>query len=226
MVTDKKLSVLAIKYGQTELPIRMVFADSCNDDTKVPISLLLFLIETGDRKILIDAGCDTMPGYDVRGHISPAEALRRCGVSPEEITDVILTHAHHDHIEAVHYFTHATVYISAAQFERGKKYFTSDMRVVSFESKLVLDGVTALVWGGHTEGSAIVMFSHGGREYVISGDECYTRTCLIEGRPTGNSRDPEKSLEFIKKYADPRYTVLISHDGDVLPGQNGYVRII
>ena len=179
----------------------MVFADRAGDDTKVPISLLVFLIETDERRILIDAGCDTMPGYDVKYRISPAEALLRYGVAPEEITDVILTHAHHDHIDAVHYFKRATVYISAVQYgerARTKDYFPPEMQVVTFEEQITLDGVTALVWGGHAPGSAIVTFSHGGREYVISGDECYTRACLTERRPTGNSRDPEKSLAFVK----------------------------
>ena len=223
----KDLSVVAVKYGETLLPERMIFADRPESEARFPISLTLYLIETGDRKILVDAGCDTMPGYDVKDHISPAEALRRYGVAPEEITDVILTHAHHDHIEAVHYFKNATVYISAGQYEAAQRrgFIPADMKVVVFEKELSLGGVRALVWGGHANGSAIVTLSHGGREYVISGDECYTRTCLTECRPTGNAKNAERALAFVKTFADPRYTVLIAHDPEILPGQNGHFKI-
>lgn len=206
----------------------MVFADGAGCDTKVPISLTLYLIESGERKILIDAGCDTMPGYDVKHHISPAEALRRYGVQPADVTDVILTHAHHDHIEAVHYFDRATIHISQAEYEKAaaRGLLPEHLHVQPFCERCELCGVTALVWGGHSAGSVIVTFAHEGREYVISGDECYDRVCLIEKRPTGASFDPQKSFDFVNTYGDNRYTVLLPHDGAILPGRNGHVKII
>ena len=229
MVTKEEMpcALTAIKYGETTLALHMAFADCAGATERIPISLLVFLIEMGDRRVLVDAGCDTMPGYDVKDHISPAEALRRYGVSPEEITDVILTHAHHDHIEALHYFKNATAYISGEQYEAAKRrgFIPADMKVVVFEKELSLGGVRALVWGGHAKGSAIVTLSHDGHEYVISGDECYTRTCLTECRPTGNAQDAAQALAFVKTFADPRYTVLIAHDPEILPGQNGYLKI-
>ena len=227
MGNEMPRALTAIKYGETTLAMHMAFADRAGVEERIPISLLVFLIEMGEKRILVDAGCDTMPGYDVKDHISPAEALRRYGVAPEEITDVILTHAHHDHIEAVHYFKNATVYISAGQYEAAQRrgFIPADMKVVVFEKELSLGGVRALVWGGHANGSAIVTLSHGGREYVISGDECYTRTCLTECRPTGNAKNAERALAFVKTFADPRYTVLIAHDPEILPGQNGHFKI-
>ena len=67
--------LFAVKYGETDLPLRMAFADAAEDDRKVPISLIVYLIVTPTRRILVDAGCDTMPGFDLRLHISPAEAV-------------------------------------------------------------------------------------------------------------------------------------------------------
>ncbi len=221
-------SVTAIKYGETTLPMHMVFADSAGCDIKVLISLTLYLIETDERKILVDAGCDTMPGYDVKHYISPAEALRCYGVTPAEITDLILTHAHHDHAEAAYYFDRATVHIAEAECEKAKVkgFLPAHLHVVPFTERCELDGVTVSVWGGHTVGSAIVTFRHEGREYIISGDECYSRACLAEKRPTGVSCDPLKSLAFVNTYSNEKYTVLLAHDGAILPGQNGYLKII
>ncbi|MBQ8351445.1 MAG: MBL fold metallo-hydrolase [Clostridia bacterium] len=223
-----RFSVTAVKYGETTLPRRMVFADSAGDDTKVPISLVLYLIECNGKKILVDAGCDAMPGYDVQHHISPAEALTRCGVPPTDITDVILTHAHHDHIEAVHYFINANVHMSLPEYEKAIKrgLLPPNLHVSPFEQTRRIGEVCAVVWGGHSAGSLIVTFAHEGREYVISGDECYDRACLVERRPTGVSCNPRKSFDFVNTYSSDKYTVLLSHDGAILPGQNGYVKII
>ena len=221
-------SVVAIKYGETLLPERMIFADRPESEARFPISLTLYLIETGDRKILVDAGCDTMPGYVVEHHVSPAEALRRYGVAPEEITDLILTHAHHDHVEAAHYFNRATVHMQAEECAHAKErgHLPETLTVLPFEEEREICGVRVVRTGGHTPGSSIVTFKHEGREYVICGDECYHRRCLTEKRPTGNSRNPERSRAFVEKYGTDAYTVLLAHDADILPGANGTVRMI
>ena len=221
-------SLTAIKYGETTIPLRMAFKDKAGCEERVPISLTLYLIETKGRKILVDAGCDTMPGYDVKHHISPAMALRRYGVSPLEITDLVLTHAHNDHAGAAHYFKKATVHIARGELERAikKGYLTDALNVSPFDTEREIAGVTVKVWGGHSPASCIVTFTHKGREYVIAGDECYQRECLTEKRPTGSSFNKEKSLAFVETFSSDAYTVLMSHDPAILPGQNGHLKII
>ena len=52
------------------------------------------LVETEDRKILFDVGADIFFGR--MGAI--LDSLDEQGLAPEDITDVIFTHAHPDHI--------------------------------------------------------------------------------------------------------------------------------
>ena len=224
----RPLKLTAIKYGETTIPLRMAFADCRGREERVPISLTLYLIETAGRRILVDAGCDTMKGYDVKHHISPAEALRRYGVAPEEVTDLVLTHAHNDHAAATHYFTNATVHIARAELERAhqKGFLPEGFKISPYRTSRRIKGVVARVWGGHSEGSSIVMLSHRGKEYVIAGDECYSKQCLVEQRPTGSSYNKERSRAFVEIFGRGAYTVLLSHDPDILPGQNGYLTII
>ena len=176
----------------------------------------------------MDAGCDTMKGYELKHHISPAEALRRYGVEPEQITDLILTHAHSDHAAATHYFSNATVHIAKAEIERAvaRGYLPEGVKLAPYHTTRRIKGVVARVWGGHSEGSSIVMLTHRGRDYVIAGDECYTRQCLTECRPTGASYNKERSRAFVEIFGRGDRTVLLSHDADILPGQNGYLTII
>lgn len=66
-------------------------------------ALNCLLIETGDRKILVD--CSIGDKQDAKwrsffepiGAVSPLPALAERGISAEEITDVFLTHLHFDH---------------------------------------------------------------------------------------------------------------------------------
>lgn len=62
------------------------------------------LIETTDRKILIDTGIGDKQDEKFRSHFEPhgahtlAKSLAARGLSPEDITDVLLTHLHFDHV--------------------------------------------------------------------------------------------------------------------------------
>lgn len=61
------------------------------------------LVETGDRKILIDTGIGNKQDDKFRSHFSPFGAdslfgsLEKIGLDREDITDVFLTHLHFDH---------------------------------------------------------------------------------------------------------------------------------
>ena len=57
------MRLIAFNYGTTEITGNMAF-QAGDKSVKIPIALLFFLIEDGDRKILVDVGCDTMPGFE------------------------------------------------------------------------------------------------------------------------------------------------------------------
>ena len=102
----KKLEIIPIEYGKSVLSEREIFQGGVEDKFR-PIVFMIYLIKTENRLILADAGCETMPGFDMRDFIGPIKALEKTGIKPEDITDVIITHSHHDHIECVKYFKNA-----------------------------------------------------------------------------------------------------------------------
>ncbi len=67
-------------------------------------SMRCLLLETGDRKILVDTGIGDKQDAKFRRHFEPHGAatllssLADRGLQPEEITDVLLTHLHFDHV--------------------------------------------------------------------------------------------------------------------------------
>lgn len=206
------MKIIPVVYGRSVLPESMAFENGSKEKS-VPIDFIVYYVETGDKKILIDAGCDTMPGFEMRDYIGPVRALERQGIRVEDITDVVITHAHHDHIEGVKHFAKSLIHIQKDEYEKGKKHLPEHVRVNPFDERFLLcDGVEIVKIGGHSKGSCIVELQGEDTCYVVSGDECYVRRCLDEQILTGVSCCPEKSRAFLEKYNDPRYTVLLCHE--------------
>lgn len=62
---------------------------------EVDLAMNVLLLECGDKRVLIDTGAGGIFGND-SGHLG--ENLAYAGLSPKDVTDVVLSHAHPDHI--------------------------------------------------------------------------------------------------------------------------------
>lgn len=212
MQCKDRRTLVPLKYGESVLSENRIFENG-SPDKYLKIDFIIYLIESGKKKILVDAGCDVMPGFEMKNWHKPSEVLKQHGYDPDEITDVIITHAHRDHIAAVNYYNRAVIHIQEDEYISGKKYIPDDFTVNCFSDNCAIDeGVEIIKIGGHSRGSCIVKFDIDGKEQVIIGDECYHRECLIRHIPTGSSYCPEKSRAFIEEYSKPQYTVWLCHD--------------
>lgn len=183
-------------------------------DKMLPIIFGFYLLKTDNRTILVDASCDTMGGFEIIDYKSPVESVLEYGIAPEEVTDVIVTHADHDHIDGVHHFKNANVYIQEDEYARaGKRYIPSDFKVQLFREEACIDQcVKAVRIGGHQIGSCVVEFEFHGKNYVIAGDECYSRYNIDHKVPTATSYNRKASEMFIQKYANADWNVLLMHE--------------
>ena len=75
-----------------------------DEENLCPWSMRCLLVETGDRKILIDTGMGDKQGAKFRDHFRPfgdetlKSSLAKAGLTTGDITDVLLTHLHFDHV--------------------------------------------------------------------------------------------------------------------------------
>ena len=211
-MTEKELKIYCIKYAESVLPESMFF-DGGNTEKTIPISFAVYLIKTGDKNILVDAGCDTMPGFDMKKFYSPAFVLRQSGLLADDITDVIITHSHHDHIEAVKHFRNATIHISKSEYKNGRKYIPEGFNVSTFEKEYCFSPQIKVVeCGGHSIGSAIVEIKTDDFIHIFAGDECYTNVNIEKGICTGSYFNKENATQFIEKYSNKKYCVHTCHD--------------
>lgn len=82
----------------------------------MPISFTMYVIRTERDFVLVDAGCDDLPGFNMENMIGPVEALKRIGLKPDDISKVIITHAHQDHIAGLVHFPYSVVIIQEQVF--------------------------------------------------------------------------------------------------------------
>lgn len=215
-----------LKYGDTVFGESNIFKGG-EKDKLLPITFCFYLIETDSRKILVDVGCDDGVGFPMSLFCTPVEALACAGLKAEDITDVILTHSHADHVQSVHHFDNSRVYIQEEEYERAKRFIPDDFDVVTFKDGYDIDGeVFVKTVGGHSVGSCIVYFEQGDKTVVLCGDECYTDRNLKEKIPTGASKRPEKSQEFVEEYSKDKYIAFTCHDPEIYRGRVGAFRLI
>lgn len=88
--------------------------------TEIDLAMNILLLKIGNRYVLIDAGAGNVFGSE-SGRL--AENLRYVGIAPEEIADIIITHAHPDHIggltdkEGNPVFPNAEIYLSREEHD-------------------------------------------------------------------------------------------------------------
>ncbi len=205
-------SLTVLRYADSTLPERDVFPGG-RKDMRLPITFLIYVIRTADCCILVDPGCDTMPGFDMVDYVLPVETLRRAGVTPEMVTDVIITHAHHDHIDALRHFPQAAVHIQRAEYEAGKGYIPASCPLHCFDEEAsITEEIRIKRVGGHTPGSSVVILTGREKPWVLCGDACYLRICLEKHLPTGVSCNIEESCAFVETYGTDAYRTFLCHE--------------
>ena len=218
-------SLTVLKYGDTVFGENYLFYGG-NRDRLLPITFCVYLIQTEKRKILVDAGCDDGSGFPMSIFCTPLEALATAGLKAEDITDVIITHAHNDHIGAVHHFENAKIYIQKDEYKSGQKYIPQDFDVITFDSDCNIDGeIFIKKIGAHSPGSCIVLFAHGEKTAVICGDECYTIKNINEKIPTGATKNLELSTAFVNEYSKENYETFTLHDPEIMRGKVGATKM-
>lgn len=90
----------AVKYADRNARTRRdSFILDDNHDAPHAMDYFVWVLKRGDKVILVDTGYDSGEAT-ARGRpiaMDPREALRPLGISPEAVTDVIVTHLHYDH---------------------------------------------------------------------------------------------------------------------------------
>lgn len=165
------------------------------------------LLRDSQHSILVDVGA-----FGVRHFLE--QQLKNCGVSPEDITDVVLTHAHYDHAVNFTLFPNATVWIGADElswaaaqppgFNPLPELYVRELAVSPKVRRLAdgetfLPGMTAIASPGHTPGHLLFHVDLPGQAILFTGDAAKNRAELLSlsVNDTYDAQTSKASLELI-----------------------------
>ncbi|HEY4546752.1 MAG TPA: MBL fold metallo-hydrolase [Pedomonas sp.] len=207
--------VTALTDGSTQQDIRPLMHGATPEEidqllardflvNPVEMSMNAFLVEMGERKILVDVGAGEEFGPNLAGKMR--DGLAALGVKPDEITDVLITHAHMDHIGGLAYggkpaFPKATIHLGqhdAAFFGDTKAvartgypeafvktyartvgvYPAAQVRPFTGTAE-ILPGITATEHPGHTPGTAIYTLTSKGQSIHFVGDTVHVASVQL-----------------------------------------------
>ena len=178
-----------------------------------------YLLLAGDRKVLIDTGVGTIRNDKYEGGLF-LESLRQQGVEASDITDVLFTHLHFDHVgwatqKGQIVFENATYRVHSADWQ----YFVESPEAVpgavrklqpliehleTFdEDRELLPGISSRHLPGHTPGSAIFTISSRSERAVFLGDVVHSIVELTEeGWEAVFDLDPPKAKAVRSNISD------------------------
>jgi len=206
----------------------------------IPVMVWLLKGSTGKR-VLIDSGFYRQKFLDQwkpQNFRSPADAVAAAGVKPEDITDVIITHAHWDHVDGADLFPKATIWIQRDEYT----YYTGEgwharnthggidpddmlallkintegrLRFVNGDDQEILPGIRCYIGGKHTWQSQYVGVQTAAGTAVFTSDNVYLYENLDKGAPIAQTLDAASNLK-----AQDRIRSLAASPSLIVPGHD------
>lgn len=236
-------SIEAIRYATVPgFPLRGLVMGAPETE-KIDIAMVVWLIRgVGGKAILFDSGFHRerwMKQFTIEDYLRPDEAVRAAGTPPEDVTDVVISHAHWDHMGGIDLFPRATVWIQKDEFayytgpawQPGGKHGGIDgedvaalvhlntegrLRFVDGDDVEILPGLRAFTGARHTFASQYLRVD-GESPFVLASDNCYLYRNLETraASATFSAEDREANLR-----AQDRMIALAGGRERVVPGHD------
>lgn len=149
---------------------------------------LVYLVELNNEKILIDTSSKENSEELIK-------YLKSLNIETDDITIIVLTHSHYDHIENINLFKNATIYSDAKEtFMRGEKDI--DFEHVLPIEELNIEEFEIIKAPGHTPYDIAILYD----KILFSGDIIFNGGYI--GRNDLEESDPiiqKESLKIISK---------------------------
>ncbi|HXN18851.1 MAG TPA: N-acyl homoserine lactonase family protein [Candidatus Binatus sp.] len=235
-------SIQAIRYATAPgLPVSMLVIGASKEE-KIDAAMVVWLIRGGGHTILFDSGFhrDTfMKDFPMKDYLRPDEALRLAGVTPEEVTDIVISHAHWDHLGGIDLFPKANVWIQKDEY----RYYTMDawqpggdhggidpedskrlvqwntegrIRLVHGDDVEIFPGIRAYTGARHTYASQYLRVE-GNPTFVLASDNCYLYRNLSSHMASATFTDADRAANIA---AQSRMIELAGSPDRVVPGHD------
>ena len=240
VASTPEYSIQAIRYASAEDDVADLVMGAPHE--KMNLAMVVWLIRGGGRNILFDSGYhrDTfLKEFPSTEYIRPDETVKLAGVQPEEITDIVISHAHWDHMGGIDLFPKATVWIQKEEF----RYYAGDawqpggdhggidpedvqelvklntegrLRLVDGDNVQLFPGIRAYTGGRHTYASQYLCVQ-GTPTFVLASDNLYLYRNLVEHKASATFSDADHAANIRNQ---DRMVRLAGSPDRVVPGHD------
>lgn len=235
-------SIEAIRYADSPGDSVADLVIGAPKNEKIDTVYVIWLIRGGGRNILFDSGFHRprwFKQWTIKDYVRPDEAVRLAGLKPEEITDVVISHAHWDHMGGIDLFPKANVWIQKDEF----RYYALDawqpggdhdgidpedaqelvrlntegrLRLVDGDDIEIFPGITAYTGARHTFASQYLRVA-GHPVFVLASDSVYLYRNLTEHKASATFSEADypaniKNQERMIQLAGSPDRILPGHD--------------
>ena len=216
--TAPEYSIVAIRLADSPGDRVAEMVIGAPPDERMDTIYAMWLIRGGGRNILFDSGFHRERWFKVwtiKDYLRPDEAVKLAGVQPEEITDIVVSHAHWDHMGGIDLFPKATVWIQKEEF----RYYTGEawqpsgnhggidsedvrelvklntegrVRLVDGDNVEIFPGIRAHTGGRHTYASQYLQVQ-GAPAFVLASDNCYLYRNLAEHKASATFSEADQA---------------------------------
>ena len=239
----RETEVYALRYGTLrDFPVAGLVAGA-DTARRMDVALMVWLIRRPDgRNVLVDAGFyrdKFMTRWKPADYRRPGDVVRAVGLAPEDVTDVIVSHVHWDHMDGADLFPNARIWIQRAEYEhhvsdaglvRDRAVDSVDaamiarlrregrVQLVDGDSAEITPGIRVYTGGRHTFASQYVGVETSRGTVVLASDNAYLYENLERRRPIAQTLDSLSNLA-----AQDRMHVLAADPRLIVPGHDPLV---
>lgn len=239
--TDKPYyEVYAIRYATIpDLPIS-TFVAGASPARMTAAAMMIWLIRGNGRVILLDAGFyhkRFFREWKVRDFVKPSDSLAALGLKPADVTDIIISHMHWDHVDGIDLFPNARLWIQRDEYG----YYTGEawhgdthggidpedvlvlvklnikgrVAFVEGDNQTIIPGITCYTGGKHTYQSQFISVRTAEGTVVLASDNAYFFENLERHIAIGTTLDAVSNLR-----AQERMKQLASRPDLIVPGHD------
>ena len=240
--------VIVVRYGTrqtSKAECYYNYAAYHEPDVAITMDYFFWIFRSAGQTIVIDTGFSPEAAISRRRQpvVSPADALARLGIDPQEVKLLVLTHAHYDHAGNLGLYPNAKIVMSRREFE----FWGTDMgkrpqyahhidpldiqRIQALEKEgritlldeprnTLIPGVELYELGGHTPGQLSVVIEMPAGPVILASDAVHYYEELERDRPFAvldSLADMYQGYEQIREWLQrPGAVVIPGHDPDVM----------
>ena len=238
--------VTAIRYGALDSTLGVLFHHwgyYGEPDAEAEMAYYFWLLQSPDRTVLVDTGFDPAAGVR-RGRrvlVEPLTALARIGVEPEEVSTVLVSHFHYDHVGNLGAFPHAELivgrteldfwtgtmarralfaaHVEAPEIARIERAVEEGRVRTTAGDEEVLPGIRAIEVGGHSPGQLMVEVAGTDGPVLLTSDAVHFYEELELDRPFGVVADLAamyRAYDTLREREEQGVTLVAGHDPAVM----------